>query len=230
VYAWRCLVALTRFNQEQPRHVIIALDGAPGVGKSTIAAGVAGAAVIPEVNRLFARPDPEPPWWYCERQVARWEMAKRAAAQGRRVLLDGDCYQPLWFSWIYQDDGWPLDAMAFRFFRDKITQGHMGFPDLYVFVHCPEALRRERMIARELSRGHTQERALRKTDRYARMVAPQRRFFAALAERFPGWVLDLETVSLEPCLAVIRNATAVRSPVAATEAFDFIERWLKNPK
>jgi broad-specificity NMP kinase len=43
--------------------MMIAIEGAPGVGKSTVAAalGAGGAFVIPEVNRLFARPDPEPP-------------------------------------------------------------------------------------------------------------------------------------------------------------------------
>ena len=208
--------------------MIIALEGAPGVGKSTIAASVAGAAVIPEVNRLFARPDPEPPGWYYERQMARWGMAKLAAAQGRRVLLDGDCYQPLWFSWIYQNDGWPRDVMAIRFFREKIAQSQIGFPHLYVFAHCSEALRRERMMARELSRGHTQDRALRKTDHYARMVAPQRRFFAALAARFPGWVLELETFSLTQSVLAIQNAALPSQPVNAEAAFDFIEQWLTD--
>jgi predicted ATPase len=74
------------------RSAIISIEGAPGVGKSTIAAALArlGAFVVPEVNQLFAEPKPEPPDWYYDRQNARWEMAQLKAAQGRLAVLDGD--------------------------------------------------------------------------------------------------------------------------------------------
>jgi len=210
--------------------MMIAIEGAPGVGKSTTAAALAagGAYVIPEVNRLFARPNPEPPHWYCERQVARWEMARLRSSQGQLAVLDGDPYQPLWFAWIYNDDGWPQSSAAFSFYRDRIVHGQMGFAALYVFVHVPEPLRHQRMLARELSRGLTTEIAQKKIDRYARMVEPQRRLFAALAERFPGWVLDIETVSLDSSLAAIRRAIAAVPTIDALEAFDFIEHWLTD--
>jgi hypothetical protein len=100
----------------------------------------------------------------------------------------------------------------------------MRFPALYVFAHIPEAVRRDRMMLREQARGRTAEMAAQKADRYARMVEPQRRYFAALAERFPGWVLDLETVSLERSAANIRGAQG--RAVDGLQAFDFIERWL----
>jgi broad-specificity NMP kinase len=77
--------------------MIIAIEGAPGVGKSATAAALAKgrAYVVPEVNRLFARPDPEPAEWYCERQIARWEMARLHTAQDGLAVLDGDPFQPL---------------------------------------------------------------------------------------------------------------------------------------
>ena len=45
--------------------MILAIEGASGVGKSTLDAAltVTGAQVIPEVNLLFARPTPEPADW-----------------------------------------------------------------------------------------------------------------------------------------------------------------------
>lgn len=194
--------------------MMIALEGAPGVGKSTMARALraGGADVIPEVNRLFTKPDPEPPAWYYERQVARWEMAQLCSSRGSLAVLDGDLYQPLWFAWIYRDDGWPQNPAAFSFFRSAIAEGRMGFPGVYVFSHIPEPVRRERMMGRELSHGLTSEMAARKADRYARMVEPQRRFFAALAERFPGWVLNVETTSVERSVAAIRSATPPTPP------------------
>jgi hypothetical protein len=58
------------------------------------------------------------------------------------------------------------------------------------------------------------------------MVEPQRRFFAALGTRFPGWILELETTSLESSVAAIRRAVSAPPPVDGIEAFDFIERTL----
>jgi hypothetical protein len=208
--------------------MMIAIEGAPGVGKSTVAAalGEDGAFVIPEVNRLFARPDPEPPGWYCERQVARWEMARLRASEGSLAVLDGDPFQPLWFAWIYKADGWPEDEAAFRFYRSRIAQRQIGFPGLYVLAYVAEPVRCERMMSREVLRGLPPDRIREKIDRYARMVEPQRRFFAALGTRFPGWILELETTSLESSVAAIRRAVSAPPPVDGIEAFDFIERTL----
>jgi hypothetical protein len=208
--------------------MMISIEGAPGVGKSTTAAALreGGGFVVPEVNQLFAKPRPEPATWYYERQVARWEMAVFGASRGQLALLDGDPFQPLWFPWIYASEGWPQDPSAAGFFRDRIAAGQMGVPDLYVFVHVAEAERRERMIARELKHGRTPEAALAKTLRYARMVEPQRRYFEALEENFPGWVLALETTSIGATVTAIRQAAPASPPVDPLRAFDFIARWL----
>jgi hypothetical protein len=211
--------------------MIIAIEGAPGVGKSTTAASLlkGDAYVIPEVNQLFARPDPQPREWYFERQVARWEMARFASRQ-RLAVLDGDLYQPLWFAWIYKTEGWPQNDWAFDFFRRRIAQGHMGFPDLYFLACIPEAVRRNRMFAREMAYGSSVDVARAKTERYARMVEPQRRFFEALATAFPGWVVEFEANVVEDSGASIRQALRTRPTVDPLQALDFIEHWLAtNP-
>ncbi|HWA60291.1 MAG TPA: hypothetical protein VG939_02905 [Caulobacteraceae bacterium] len=207
--------------------MIIAIEGAPGVGKSTTSAalGARGAQVIPEVNLLFGKAEGQLREWYYDRQVARWEMA-RLISRDRLAVLDGDLYQPLWFAWIYAAEGWPANAWAFDFYRRRIARGQMGFPDLYVLAHVAEATRRERMMAREMAHGRSEAAALAKTDRYARMVEPQRRFFAALGARFPGWVVEIETDRLETAVAAIQDAAGTAPPVAPAEALDFIEHWL----
>jgi hypothetical protein len=80
------------------------------------------------------------------------------------------------------------------------------------------------MMAREIMRGVPVDRAREKIARYGRMVEPQRRFFAALGGRFPGWVVDVETCGLESSVAAIRRVA--ERPVNALEAFDFIKQWL----
>jgi len=209
------------------RSAIISIEGAPGVGKSTIAAALArhGAFVVPEVNQLFAKPNPEPPDWYYDRQNARWEMAQLKAAQGRLAVLDGDPFQPIWFSWIFQDQNWPPISDAVEFYRRRIADDRMEFPSLYVFAWIAEAERRERMLARERSRGLEEGGALRKTAHYARMVEPQRRFFTALADRFPGWVSFVETRSLDETLAGVRAAQKRTARMDGLEALNFIAEW-----
>jgi hypothetical protein len=204
---------------------IVALEGAPGVGKSTTAGALAdrGAFVVPEVNLLFARPSPEPADWYCERQVARWEMAALQARAGRLAVLDGDLLQPVWFSWIYAPE-WGDPRVPLAYFRRSLAEGRMRLPDHYVLLWVAEEERRERMLARERARGLGEERAQKKTAAYAAMVEPQRRFFQALGERFPGWVTEVEAVDLAGSVAAVE---AVRSGApAAGAAVEFMAEWI----
>lgn len=62
--------------------MILAFEGAPAVGESTIAAALSrrGAVVVPEMNLRFMRPTHAPPEWYDERQVVLTEMARLVGA------------------------------------------------------------------------------------------------------------------------------------------------------
>ena len=193
--------------------MVVALEGAPGAGKSTLAAemGRAGALVVPEVNLLFLRPEGDGTEWYLERQVARWEMAALAARQGRTGVLDGDPFQPMWFNWAFAAEGWPDWRVAYRYFRAKVEAGRMGVPERYVFLRVEEGVRAERMLARELARGGDPARAARKVERYASLVEPQARYFGALGARFPGLV----------------NGEGGRG-VSGLEVLDFAAGWLEG--
>jgi hypothetical protein len=207
--------------------MILCIEGAPGVGKSTTAAALAarGACIVPEVNQLFAKPKPAPAEWYYERQLARSEMAQLKSELGQLAVLDGDLLQPLWFGWIYQNDGWPPADV--EFYRRAVAQQRLRLPDRYVFAHIAEPERRERMLARERGTGRGEERAQAKTARYARMVGPQRRYFEALAERFAGWVQVVETTSLATSVADIEAAPRPRTPPDGLTVLGFIAEWLR---
>jgi hypothetical protein len=208
--------------------MIVAIEGAPGVGKSTTAARLAdaGALVIPEVNLLFARPEGEAASWYYDRQNARWEMAVLAARQCKLVVLDGDPFQPVWFNWAFACEGFEDWRKVLEFYRCRVGKGRIAFPDRYVFLTVDEAVRQERMLARERARGLGEERAQLKTSRYARLVAPQARFFRALAARFPGWVVELEAASLEKNVASVLGLGPLSAPPGGLEVLDFMEAWL----
>ena len=66
--------------------MIIALEGAPATGKSTVAGHMAehhGATCIEEVNILFDRPNLESLHWYFEQELERMALAQPAT--GRRA-------------------------------------------------------------------------------------------------------------------------------------------------
>lgn len=204
--------------------MILAIEGAPGVGKSATAAALqrAGAYVVPEVNLLFARPNSEPTGWYHDRQTARWEMAQLKASQGALSVLDGDPLQPIWFGWIFENE--PSESIAF--YRRKFVDRGMKVPDQYVFLHIAEDERRDRMLKRERARGLGEERAQLKTARYSRMVQPQMAFFNAISDRFQGWVTFVEATSVEKTVAAV---TSIQGPIAApdsVEVIDFISEWI----
>ncbi|MDB5084831.1 MAG: chloramphenicol acetyltransferase [Bacilli bacterium] len=57
---------------------LICIEGASAVGKTTTYREFArryNAYLVPEVNALWKHPNPEPTYWYFERQVERWRIA-----------------------------------------------------------------------------------------------------------------------------------------------------------
>lgn len=215
--------------------MIVAIEGAPGVGKSTLAASLAAslpgssATVIAEVNLLFARPQPEPADWYNDRQTARWEMAALVDARNELAILDGDPLQPVWLNRMFGDAGasW-LDA--WQFFHARIIAGRMALPTHYVIAHVDEATRNARLLTRERSRGLGEERAQRKVERYRTFADTQLPYWRALASQFPRWVHFVETTDLALATATLRElaARAEAKPPAALDAMAFIEAWLSN--
>lgn len=212
--------------------MILAFEGAPGVGKSTLAAALAatGAYVIPEVNLLFARPSPVPMDWYIERQTARWEMAVLRSAGGGLVVLDGDPFQPIWFNWIMGHDDGASWRAAWQTYHTLLKAGRMAFPTRYVIAHIDHAIRNQRLLDRERARGLGEARALQKVERYRSFADYQLRYWQALALQFPGWVMFVETTDVAHNIATVRDLTAQPDATAPAplEVSAFIEAWLTD--
>jgi hypothetical protein len=113
---------------------IICFEGASAVGKTTIAncfKTICGAFVVPEVNLLFEKPENPLPEWYFECQIKRWQIAQEQSNSYRLVILDGDPFQPFWYSWAYSFVGWQSLNFIKRFYQPKIQNETLGFPDKY---------------------------------------------------------------------------------------------------
>lgn len=225
---------------------VICLEGGLAVGKSTTAAALAerfGAAVVPEMNRLFrpAGEDPDspdrrsfgqfvatqPPGWYLERQAERWQMAREAARTHPFAVLDRDPFQPLWYRWAFGYEGagqTPDDLRAF--YRPRLADGTLRFPDGYVLLVADES-----ELRRRKETDATRDR--RGFEKQLRFVAPQRRYFAALSALAPDRVriVDAQTIAgnvaaVEASLPAFARSAATATPDRETALFDAITDWL----
>jgi hypothetical protein len=204
---------------------IICFEGPSAVGKTSTAAAMAeavGACVIPEVNVLFERPAAERPEWYFERQVDRWRLAESEAQTHPLVVLDGDPYQPLWYTWAYDFKGWQgLDFMQ-AFYRPRIAEGALGFPHRYIILGATiEELRRRKEVDTSRRRGGFET--------HLRFIEPQRRYFRMMQAFAPGLVHFSESRSTEENVQVATRPDG--SPLSRERAlalFDFLVGWLRS--
>lgn len=192
--------------------MIITIEGAPAVGKSTTAAAW-GGPVVPEVNKLFGKKNGNPGGQigYLQKQLVRWQMARQASAAGRTVLLDGDIFQPIWFSALFWKEDWGDFEETVSFFERAVAEGRGGVPDRFVVLTLSETERTRREVERCLAYGHTKDRALAKAARYADFAAFQCSLFAKLGDEFPGLVAFVNSDSAPIATAARIDAAPVCS-------------------
>ena len=206
--------------------MITCLEGPSAVGKTTTCSALAeqmDAYNVPEVNALFVRPPDAPTNWYLERQVERWEIARKHSINDRLVILDGDVFQPLWYNWAYQFASYQdLDALS-EFFRPQIEAGLLRFPDCYVCLFAHESELKQRKEA-------DQTRTRRNFESHLRLMQVQSRYFDAMSRLAPDMVHLVEAESVEANLQSIGNIIArpTSSSVDALNLFDGLIGWLRS--
>ena len=202
--------------------LILCLEGPSAVGKTTAAAALEGAFVVPEVNLLFVRRAEEGAEWYLERQVDRWAMAAWRSAHRPLAVLDGDPFQPLWYNWIYGFERWEDLGALEAFYRPRVASGELEFPWVYVILQASaqELLRRKEGDAARTRRGF---------EAHLKLIEPQRRYFEAMSGFAPGLVRFVDADdAVETVRAVAQAAREARPMEKPVELFDHMTRWLRE--
>jgi deoxyadenosine/deoxycytidine kinase len=178
---------------------IICLEGASGVGKSTMALFLEDNfkfKVIPEVNELFDRPAKESATWYFEKQVERWRQANNESINGSNVILDGDPMQPLWYNWIFHDCGFQPLQEVFEFYDDAIQREEIKFPEKYFILTADETELRER-------KDSDKSRRRRNFETHLKLISPQLDYFSIMKS------LNLGNVEIIQSKDVSLTATSI---------------------
>jgi len=206
---------------------IICFEGASAVGKTTTAnrcKTICGAFVMPEVNLLFERPENESPEWYFERQAERWQIAQEQSKSYHLVILDGDPFQPFWYSWAYNFVGWQSLNFMEQFCQPKIQNKTLGFPDKYfIFSANEDELKRRK--------GADASRQRHGFETHLRMIEPQRRYFRAMQEFSPNRVRFLEAETVETNVERIQEDVsdlANSNKIEAEVLFSKMVEWLQK--
>lgn len=180
---------------------LICLEGASAVGKTTTCREIEkryNTYIVPEVNLLFERPNPEPENWYLERQVERWNIATEMLKTYDFVLLDGDIFQPIWYNWIYQNEC--QDSLNFlkEFYESKIKVQDVGFPDVYIHLSTNKLeLKKRKENDANRRRGNF--------EKHLSLIEPQKQYFQMINNICPNLVHFIKADSIEENVEQIMN-------------------------
>ncbi len=194
--------------------VLVAVEGLPGCGKSSIAKEVAGefedCVIIPEVSETAAskgfevadRASIGTEAWFLTQYYTRDVEAGRLKAEGKLVIEDRNYASSLAFG--YANFVTSSNASFFMHFPSYIVNKAVGTlvrPDAYVFFRIPVEVSVERMGSRdklteELRTGSVS--VLKECERFYRA------FFAVLEPEVPLYEVDA-TRSKDAVLGEVRD-------------------------
>jgi hypothetical protein len=153
-------------------HPIICFEGPSAIGKTTLCSSLAADfSIIPEANLLFTRSPNDDRLQYLRWQTERYQ---RALAAPTPAILDGDIFQPLWYSWTYSFPAQYNSLAEMKaFYTDAMRRGIIRFPDLYVLFYTSEAeLRRRKEGDADRQRRHFGE--------HLALIGSQQQYFSFL--------------------------------------------------
>jgi deoxyadenosine/deoxycytidine kinase len=203
---------------------IICFEGASAVGKTSLSKYLSenfNVYVIPEVNLLFQRTPSEPKFWYFEKQIERWELAFNASKNYQIVILDGDPFQPLWYNWAYNFDVLQSLESTTDFYREKLADGKIAFPDKYFILTVNNDDLRKRKI-------NDASRTRKNFERHLRFIKPQLAFFSFIKSINNDLIEFIENREVEKTAAKVINSIPLEHPNqdSSLALFDAAKIWL----
>lgn len=205
---------------------IICLEGASAVGKTTVCKVLEkefGFLNIAEVNQLFKRSSSEPSTWYFERQIDRWKWANDISKKGGVAVLDGDPFQPVWYNWIFKNEGLQPLNEVFDFYQRKVLSGEIEFPNKYFLLEAPNS---ELKARKDLD----VTRSRRNFDNHLKLIKPQKTYFKAMNRMVTNAVEFIESDNTHNVAKKIvdlgKSTTRLDSLKLVNAMFRFIESRL----
>lgn len=200
----------------------ICFEGPSAIGKSSLAQLFCSTHhVVKEVNELFPHPTSTDKFWYLERQVERYQIA---CASTQPVIFDGDPFQPLWYNWIFPP---PKDSVEMSelhaFYRQKIKQDEIAFPDLYLIFTIETSTLIER-------KENDRTRRRRNFEKHLRFIEPQKRFFQYLKDYTE---LNIHFINLEDLQTTYHLVLSIamqskHRSIDQLSNYEAITNWLTN--
>lgn len=203
-------------------HSIICFEGPSAIGKSALCESLSNANhIVPEVNLLFNTEKKTSKFWYYEKQIQRYQFAKKAE---RTSILDGDPFQPLWYNWVY---GYPpmfcTKEETYNFYRNQLSQEAISFPDQYiVFETTKETL--------QTRKSKDKNRQRRNFEKHLKFIEPQKRYFHFLKEYTDIKVEFVTYETIEKAKLIVQTLIENRSPntIINLKQFEEIVTWLNE--
>ena len=199
---------------------IVCLEGPSGVGKTVMCELLSSSfTIVPEVNLLFQKSENDSKFWYHEKQVERYQLCQQSE---QPALLDGDIFQPIWYNWVCD---YPPEFLSKKethsFYKTKILEGKIVFPDVYIIFDTDEKELRKR-------KENDTTRQRRNFEKHLKIIQPLRRYY-----RFLEKETDLElrfidytdiTQTKQKVVSVIEEITP--RPIDQIKVFTQIEDWI----
>ena len=204
------------------REPIICFEGPSGIGKTTLCQIFSETCnIVPEVNLLFGKNESGDKYWYYEKQIERYNLCR---ASRRKSILDGDIFQPIWYNWIYN---FPPNFLSlndtYQFYRDKLIERKIEFPDKYIVFQTAVEILRERK-----EKDKTRQR--RNFEKHLKLIEPQKQYFKFIRD---NTMIEVDFVKFDNLSSTKRKVAsilkkAVKIEKNDAEIFESIDKWIQK--